>query len=262
MRKTFLHIQGIGPRREYAIWRRGISSWKEALRVDLSWLGKRAERVRKGAEISELYLRIGEAGFFSQRLPPAERLRLWPEFGEDAAFLDIETDPFRITVVGLYFHGKYRVFVRGKDLWRFPQFLRQAKLVVTYNGSAFDLPVILRAFYGGKKPAEWPQPEIFNPPRGVHLPGKGHVDLKPILHARGIKGGLKASEEILGIRRPGEVAGLDGADAVLLWQRYEQGEEKALDLLIEYNRQDVVNLAKIIEILLQEQEEAAGRTGT
>jgi uncharacterized protein len=250
LRKTFLHIRGVGEKREVALWRRGIADWEAALASDVSWLGKRAPIVRSASEISLRKLRERDAMFFSQRLPGHQRFRLYEEFQEETAFLDIETDPTAVTMVGVCFKDRYRVFIRDIDLWDFCEFIEPIKIVVTYNGSAFDLPILLRTFYRSSPPREFARPDdVFNPPRGTHLPGMGHIDLMTILHRRGIRGGLKASEERLGILRPPEVRGLDGFDAVLLWDRYQRGERGALDLLVEYNRQDVMNLKRIADIL-------------
>jgi uncharacterized protein YprB with RNaseH-like and TPR domain len=35
--------------------------------------------------------------------------------------------------------------------------------------------------------------------------------------------------------------------AVLLWQRYQRGDKGALDLLLTYNREDVVNLEVLMD---------------
>src|SRR2546426_10588072 len=37
-----------------------------------------------------------------------------------------------------------------------------------------------------------------------------------------------------------------GYDAVKLWRRFERGDEDALDVLLEYNRQDVENLVPLM----------------
>jgi len=41
---------------------------------------------------------------------------------------------------------------------------------------------------------------------------------------------------------------MDGFDAVRLWRHYEKGDREALDLLLKYNREDIVNLKTIIEL--------------
>jgi uncharacterized protein YprB with RNaseH-like and TPR domain len=40
---------------------------------------------------------------------------------------------------------------------------------------------------------------------------------------------------------------MDGYAAVLLWQRYQRGDQGALDLLRSYNREDVVNLEVLMD---------------
>jgi hypothetical protein len=55
-------------------------------------------------------------------------------------------------------------------------------------------------------------------------------------------------EETLGISRAS--SGLTGRDAPRLWARYEAyGDHVALQMLLDYNRDDVINLA-MIEALL------------
>jgi len=61
-------------------------------------------------------------------------------------------------------------------------------------------------------------------------------------------GGFKAVEQQLGI--PRQLQGITGLDAVMLWQRYQDyGDQDALDLLLEYNKEDVVNLKVLRERL-------------
>ena len=55
-------------------------------------------------------------------------------------------------------------------------------------------------------------------------------------------------EQQLGIRR--QFQGITGWDAVLLWQRYQNyGDQNALELLLQYNKEDVVNLKVLREKL-------------
>ena len=54
-------------------------------------------------------------------------------------------------------------------------------------------------------------------------------------------GGLKTVERRLGIRR--NLPDIDGAEAVRLWRRYQANyDQDALRLLLEYNKEDVLNL--------------------
>jgi uncharacterized protein YprB with RNaseH-like and TPR domain len=47
------------------------------------------------------------------------------------------------------------------------------------------------------------------------------------------------------MERSEETRGLDGYDAVILWERARRGREDALELLVKYNREDTVNLMDI-----------------
>ncbi|HOW27502.1 MAG TPA: ribonuclease H-like domain-containing protein [Elusimicrobiota bacterium] len=156
----------------------------------------------------------------------------------DYAFLDIETDwSQRITVIGIYRTGQDPI------QWIAPHFpvdeirntLRGTKKFFTYNGSRFDLPVILRQL----------QVDLEKEFR--------HQDLMFDCWARSLYGGLKRVETALGIHRDTE--GVDGRVALILWDRYTKNRDKeALDLLLRYNREDIVNLetlARKLEIIPQ-----------
>ena len=102
--------------------------------------------------------------------------------------------------------------------------------IYTYNGSRFDLPFI----YGRL---------------GIDLETIAeHHDLMYDCWRCNLFGGFKAVEQQLGI--PRRLQGITGLDAVLLWQRYQcYGDEKALATLLEYNREDAINLKVLRERL-------------
>ena len=63
-----------------------------------------------------------------------------------------------------------------------------------------------------------------------------------------LRGGFKAVEAQLSI--PRQLKGIGGFEAVLLWWRYRNdGDRKALALLLEYNKEGVMNLKKLKERL-------------
>ena len=69
-----------------------------------------------------------------------------------------------------------------------------------------------------------------------------------VCRRRGLRGGLKKIEELLGIAR--ETAGISGSDAPHLWHRFEHyDDQSALDTLLHYNREDVVNLALLEAVI-------------
>ena len=104
--------------------------------------------------------------------------------------------------------------------------LEGVQTIYTYNGGCFDLPVIRRRLYVDLK-------QDFR-----------HHDLMRDCWKQGLKGGLKKVELKIGIAR--ETAGLSGWDAPKLWHRYEaMDDHAALDLLLRYNRDDVINLPRL-----------------
>ncbi len=153
------------------------------------------------------------------------------------AYLDIETSfDGSITVVGLHAEDRGMIqLVGGKinDL-ALCSALEGVKTICTYNGSRFDLPVIRRRL-------------------GLDLAKefRSH-DLMYDCWRHGLFGGLKRVEEQLGISRRSK--GIDGFDAMRLWSRFEDGgDEEALEVLLTYNRDDVLNLP-VLETHLSELE--------
>ncbi|MEW6069353.1 MAG: ribonuclease H-like domain-containing protein [Candidatus Thermoplasmatota archaeon] len=154
--------------------------------------------------------------------------RCYPEFKERTIFVDIETDPEKITVIGIYDGKRMNNFIRGKNLVYALPLLKKASLIVTYNGTGFDLPVIRNEM-------------------NVNVEAI-HIDLMYLLRRLGLKGGLKKIEKVIGIRREKEIDGLSGKDAVELWHEYKSGNYSALSTLIKYNRADVVNLELLLKL--------------
>jgi uncharacterized protein YprB with RNaseH-like and TPR domain len=95
--------------------------------------------------------------------------------------------------------------------------------IYTFNGAGFDLPFL------AWKP-------------GVDLRRRfEHQDLMRVSRRAGLKGGLKVIEKALGI--PRNLPDMRGYDAVLLWEKYlREDNPSALEMLLEYNREDVENL--------------------
>ncbi|MEE8152951.1 MAG: ribonuclease H-like domain-containing protein [candidate division NC10 bacterium] len=149
------------------------------------------------------------------------------------AYLDIETSFLgEITVIGLFAEDRELVQLVGSGitdlaLWKA---LEGIQVICTYNGSRFDLPVIRR-----------------------HL----HLDLRTSFAShdlmydcwqRNLYGGLKRVEDQLNI--PRKTQGVDGVEAMRLWHRYETAHDRgALMTLLDYNREDVLNLETLDRIL-------------
>ena len=134
-----------------------------------------------------------------------------------------------ITVIGLFDGLGVQSFVNGRNLDEFEAAVAQYDLVITFNGTCFDLPFIRRWF------------------PGISLP-PAHIDLRFLLNRLGYRGGLKRIEKALDISRGHEIEGMNGFDAVRLWRAHTWGDRDALDTLIQYNTADIVNLQPLMEL--------------
>ncbi len=230
---TFVHIQKIGLKTERRLWERGIHTWRQFLDHDRPIFSPaRDEYIREELESSIAHM--GDIRYFNNRLPSSEMWRVFGAFKDRAVYLDIETsglyqDADEITVIGLYDGRTVQSFINGKNLEDFEIAIASYDLVITFNGSRFDLPFIRRWF------------------RHITLP-PAHIDLCFFLRRLGYKGGLKNIEKQVGLAREEEVEGLGGLEAVLLWQAFQQGDQAALDRLVQYNTADIVNLEPLMKM--------------
>ena len=109
-------------------------------------------------------------------------------------------------MIGALGDGKLALFLKGINLDEFPAYVARFPLLVSYNGSQFDVP-FLRAHF--------PRARL----------DQAHIDLRFVLASLGYKGGLKAVEGRLGLRRDPSIQGVDGFEAVRLWHRYRRGDK-------------------------------------
>ena len=155
------------------------------------------------------------------------------------AYLDIETTGLssedEITVIGVYLcNGAESQVVQlvGDEISEesLLDALAGAGIIYTYNGASFDLPFIRRRL----------KVDLTDTFR--------QHDLMHDCWKCSLMGGLKAVERKLGIAR--NLPDMDGFQAVRLWWRYvNDADGDALKMLLEYNREDVVNLKTLREKL-------------
>ena len=136
--------------------------------------------------------------------------------------------------MGIYDGTHYQTLIWGRDLTApaVQDALRGCKLLITFFGRGFDVP-FLREIY---PELEWNFP---------------HFDLCYAGKKLGLRGGLKRVEVATGIERPDAIRHVDGFEAVRLWRNYERGNQRSLDLLIQYNEADTRNLARLAPILYE-----------
>lgn len=250
--RTFVHLPGVGYATEAKWWREGIMDWaaflERAQRPSSSApeasLPARSRVRERGGSGTRPYaavelirqsterLAAGDHRYFARVLARRDHWRAVPEFAGRIAFLDIETtggvEGDDITVIGLADEQSIRAFVKGQNLELFPEALAPYALLVTFFGTGFDLPMLTRRF-----------PDL--------VFDQLHVDLCYALRRLGYSGGLKRIEAELGLARSPRTRGLSGWDAVRLWRDYCYGSREALSLLLEYNRQDVLNMRALLD---------------
>jgi len=158
------------------------------------------------------------------------------------AYLDIETTGLSfefcdITVVGINIvngHEAQLTQIIGTDITpeSIFQTLNGVEVIYTYNGSRFDLPFINYRLGANLT-------DIFE-----------HQDLMYSCWKNNLYGGLKSVERQLGI--PRNLKDVNGFEAIRLWWRYiNDYDENALSTLLEYNKEDVINLVVLKQKLLQ-----------
>jgi len=157
------------------------------------------------------------------------------------AHLDIETTGLsplfnEITVLGIHLcNGEDTKFAQlvGERVTPdgISKALARVNIIYTYNGKSFDLPFIHSRL-------------------GINLAKLfEHHDLMYDCWKNNLYGGFKAVEKQLGIER--RLKEVNGYEAVRLWWRYVNDyNEDALNTLLEYNKEDVLNLKVLRERLL------------
>lgn len=232
IRQSFCFLPRTGLGKEKKVWQQDIHDWNTFL--DTKNIKGFSEKTKQQADevlqTCRKKLFEEDAVWFAQTLKNSEHWRLYNIFKDEAVYLDIETDGYygSITVVGLYDGQQTKTFVRGINLDRkvLAEELAKYKMIVTFNGASFDLPVIRR---------------YFNLTTSVP-----HVDLRFVCQKVRLVGGLKSIEQELGIKRSEDVYGMNGVDAVALWQLFKQTKEKEhLERLVKYNEEDIINLPLI-----------------
>ncbi len=229
LRNTFCHIPGIGLKTEKKLWEAGINSWKD-------WRTPCPVRLPAAARLDAVRVLdhspaalADDPTYFTKRLAGSETWRIFPHYRQRTAYLDIETtgldDSAEVTTIALYDGKEVFTYVNGRNLDDFVDDIDNYQVIISYNGKSFDIPFLERYFR-------------------IRL-NQAQIDLRYVLARLGYKGGLKGCEKQLGLNR-GNLDGVDGYFAVLLWQRYQlANDERALETLLAYNIEDTVNLERL-----------------
>jgi len=236
--KTFIFLERIGYKVETTIWGNGIYDWDNFLKSSKIKGFSRYRKLYYNRKIlnAKKALYNFDSSYFIDLMPQSEMWRLYDFFKEDAVFLDIETTGLSklhddITVFGLYDGLNTKIMINGINMNynALKKELQKYKLIVTFNGAAFDLPFIEKRY-----------PNL--------LPEIPNFDVKSLTDKLGLKGGLKNIERELGIKRKEIIEDFSGGDALTLWRMYKATrDDYYLNLLVEYNEYDIVNLKLVAE---------------
>src|SRR3989344_5726484 len=237
IRESFCFLPKIREKKEKQLWQQGITDWNSFIETkEIAGIGKDAKQQHDELlQTARKKLWEEDVSWFASMMRQKDHWRLYNKLKDEAVYLDIETDGYygSITVVGLYDGNQTISFVRGINLDKklLEEQLKKYKMIVTFNGAAFDLPIIKR---------------YFNISHNVP-----HVDLRFVCQKAGFSGGLKQIEKDLGIKRADEVVGITGSDAVTLWQQFRAtGNKEYLDLILKYNEEDIINLPIIAQKII------------
>ncbi len=224
---SFIFLEKVSTKKEQNIWQQGIKNWDHFLKTKkikgISYTTKQyyGHKLKQ----AQLALYNDNLGFFN--LPQKENWRLYNYFRNQTGYLDIEVDSKgKIILVGISNHYHTNTFVKGINLEKkhLTKELSKYKLIVTFNGSSFDLPKLKKQL----------NITITQP----------HIDLKPLCINLNLKGGLKEVEKQLNLNRPPHLKG----NPVDLWKAlHASGDREYLDLLIAYNNEDIENLKWVLE---------------
>lgn len=233
---TFSMLYGIGQKTEKALWHSGILTWDDFLQSPniegISHIRKQAYDAQITNAINALA--NDDVNFFVKNVKRRDQWRLYEHYAGDVLCLDIETNGLQInqggyvTVVGLYDGFDYKALVRGQNLTaeNLINAIKGYKCLITFNGALFDIPFLKRSY-------EALSFDIL------------HFDICLCCRQIGLNMGLKKLEVLFGYQRDKQVQGLNGYDAVKLWDYALRGSDDALQTLIKYNEEDTRSLFEL-----------------
>ncbi|MFH1650086.1 MAG: ribonuclease H-like domain-containing protein [Candidatus Woesearchaeota archaeon] len=228
--KTLAFLPGISQKMEERLQAEGLTDWTRFSRREKIKGISSSKKILLNHTLDKARVALlnEDSKWFAEHLPPREHWQLYDEFKDDVLFIDIEIASKRnhVTVIGISDGLTVKTLMSGMHIDKntFQRQISRAKLLVSFNGKSFDIPV-LEKFFGIK----------------IETP---HFDARHACARVGLKGGLKQIEKELGIYRPIELRG----NPVDLWKAFmASGDREWLEKLAEYNAYDCLNLKLVCE---------------
>ncbi len=240
IKNTFVHLKGKNLESEKKLWAKKIFTWSDYVKNIPSQLSLLAnDSSTENLDNSFKAFEQADISFFSNMLHHYEYYRLALSFPEKVMFVDIETTGLSlyydsITLIGWSIGKEYGIYIQGQDSSTFLSKLKEAQIIVTFNGTMFDLKFIKKAFTNASIP-------------------QTHIDLRFFCKRMGLSGGQKSIEKELGFLRNENLNEMDGETAPILWYKYKNGSQNALKTLIEYNHADVEGMKFLFDECIKRQ---------
>ena len=229
--EALIHCAGIGPARLAQLHERDVRTWADVLEAEDRLTGACWHRLAEESRRCLAALDAGDIRYFTNRFAPQDKWRILLHFLDQASYFDIETVGLEhdaaITVISCWHAGRLHNFVEHENLDEFLELLDEISLLVSFNGSSFDVPRILDTFHIPELPC-------------------AHVDMRWTCFHQGLTGGLKDIADHAGIVRPVDLQSADGELAVRLWFAWRNCQNRAArELLIRYCASDVLMLVML-----------------
>lgn len=232
IKNSFIFLDRIGEAKEQSLWAQGIHNWDDFLIAEkIKGIGPKSKAIYDIMIMRAKEQYQNDPRGFLMNFPGKHMWRAFHKFRDETLYLDIETTEYYgdISMIGLGNGEDADVLVKDYNLEKHTFFdkIRDFNLLVTFNGSSFDNPIITNYFLSS-----------------ISIP---HIDLRHACCRAGLNADLKTVEKMVGIKRSKDLESMQG-EVIHLWHMWkETGNEEYLELLIKYNRADVMNLQPIME---------------
>lgn len=142
---SFLHIPRIGSKTEQRLWQSGIHSWDDfSPDCPIRFPQTKIETINAALEESRHHFKSGNPNYFSDKLPANQLGRLFPDFRESTAFIDVQKTGmkrwgFEITTIALYDGQSISFCVNEHNIDDFPAEISKYNVIVTHSGKTIGM---------------------------------------------------------------------------------------------------------------------------